>query len=350
MAYSSLLRSAASVAAVAIALSACSIGGLMTTFSVDTSAKSQPPATRTALAGNPSTSSAGAGAAASAASAPVHATALAEQKSDPVLAGADAQSGTSIDEWLKAESAAHPMVTASSSLSTGADSFGGPGLSSGTVPGVDPITTASLMPQIDPTGAGSGLEKQSRISGLLPLPERQCRSQLQQMGVQFEEVSAIANGSHCGIEHPLKVEGLAGGVGVSPGVVLNCDTTLALAQWVQNEVNPAVRVRYLSSVETVQTMGGYSCRRMNNGRKNTSWSEHSTGNAVDIGGFKLKNGREIEVSSKGFFAFRERGFMKSIRASSCGYFNTVLGPGYPKHDDHLHLDLMERSSDKTYCS
>ncbi|WP_180897198.1 extensin-like domain-containing protein [Martelella soudanensis] len=213
--------------------------------------------------------------------------------------------------------------------------------------GIDPIQTASLLPLSDP-GAGASAQK-GRLPGLMPLAERQCRSSLREMGVSFSDVEEIANGSHCGIAYPVKLQSLSGKIAVSPNVTVNCQTALAFAEWVQNDVAPAARVRYLTGLKSVNTMGGYSCRRMNNGTGTRAWSEHSQGNAIDVGGFTLNTGKTIDVSSKSFFAFREKGLLKTVRASGCDYFNTVLGPGYPKHDDHLHFDLMQRNSDRSYC-
>lgn len=221
-------------------------------------------------------------------------------------------------------------------------------------PGIDPINTASLLPHVAPgAGAGQGSvaePKQKRIPGLMPLAERQCRSELNAMGVTFTDVEAIAKGSQCGIAYPVRLQKLPGNIAISPDVTVNCETALTFAQWVQNDVAPAVRVRYLTGLKSIETMGGYSCRRVNNGTNSRTMSEHSKGNAIDIGGFTLNSGKTIDVSPKGFFAFREKGLLKSVRASGCEYFNTVLGPGYPKHNDHFHFDLKQRSSGRTYCN
>lgn len=214
-------------------------------------------------------------------------------------------------------------------------------------PGIDPIQTASLLPLSEPGGVAS--PQKGRLPGLMPLAERQCRSSLREMGVSFSDVAAIANGSQCGIAYPVELESLSGNVAISPSVTVNCQTALAFAEWVQNDVAPAVRVRYLTGLKSVNTIGGYSCRRVNNGTNSRTWSEHSKGNAIDVGGFTLNTGKTIDVSPKGFFAFREKGLLKSVRAGGCDYFNTVLGPGYPKHNDHLHFDLKQRNSGRSYC-
>ena len=54
-----------------------------------------------------------------------------------------------------------------------------------------------------------------------------------------------------------------------------------------------------------------------NSRRGNPMSEHARGNAIDVGKFVLKNGKEIAVRKRGFFAFRERGLLKAVRTDSC---------------------------------
>ena len=345
MAHLSTLRQAVSYSVLSVSLAGCSLGGLMTSFSIDTSDNSQPVVTR---------SEESKVAAPAVASAPEPATPAppSDKSIEELIAESEPQKGTPIDGYLGFAESENDKRTAA--VIEGAPATGQPKAVAGsqdTDPGIDPIETASLLPLSNPgAGADAPLSpKKDPIPGLLPFAERQCRNQLSDMGVSFADVDAIASGSSCGIAYPVKLQSLSGGVKVSPNVTVNCQTALAFSQWVQNEVAPAVRVRYLTGLDSIQTMGGYSCRRINSARPTKTMSEHATGNAIDIGGFKLKNGKEIDVSKKGLFAFRAKGLLNSIRASSCGYFSTVLGPGYPKHDDHFHFDLKNRSSGSSYC-
>ena len=64
----------------------------------------------------------------------------------------------------------------------------------------------------------------------------------------------------------------------------------------------------------------------------------------------LNNGKSITVRKPGFFAFREKGLLNSVRSDACSYFTTVLGPGYNReHADHFHFDLMQRRSGHRAC-
>ncbi len=208
---------------------------------------------------------------------------------------------------------------------------------------------AMLMPN-DPMARGGLQSNRSTMPpGVMPSSEVACRSELRRLGVAFRDVARIADGPTCGIDYPIELSGLASGVAIRPAVKLNCQVTLAFAKWVKFELVPSSRFRYLSGVGRITPMGGYSCRKMNS-RSSNPWSEHARGNAIDIGTITLKNGKEIDVRSKSFFAFREKALLKAVRSDSCKYFSTVLGPGSdPNHWNHFHFDLRTRKSGYRHC-
>lgn len=207
-------------------------------------------------------------------------------------------------------------------------------------------TQVAMLPRaIDPTVA----PLQTPRPDVMPASETACRQALRKLGVKYQDVSTISNGPSCGIAYPIKVYGFASNIGMKPAITLNCQVTLAFAEWVKNELNPSARMRYWSGVRTIIPMGGYSCRHMNSNNRNP-WSEHARGNAIDVGKFVLNSGKEIDVRKKGFFAFREKGLLNAVRSESCKYFHTVLGPGSdPNHKDHFHFDLRARKSGYRHC-
>ncbi|MCO5730049.1 extensin family protein [Rhizobium sp. SSA_523] len=214
-------------------------------------------------------------------------------------------------------------------------------------PEPEPQQVAMLMP--NKPGAAP---MSPRMNEPMPASEAACRRELKRLGVQFTDKPPINDGPSCGIDFPVSLSGLSGNISVKPAVTLNCQTTLAFAKWVKNELAPSARIRYLTGIRSIRPMGGYSCRRMNNSRqKYNPMSEHARGNAIDIGRFTLKDGHEIDIRKKGFFSFREGGLLKAVRSDSCKYFNTVLGPGSnAEHWNHFHFDLRRRASGNRYCS
>lgn len=178
--------------------------------------------------------------------------------------------------------------------------------------------------------------------------ERSCRQQLERLNVGYREIDPIDGGPHCGIAHPIELQSI-NGVRILPAAKLNCAMALTFTRWVRDDLVPTARVRYFSGVKAIRQLSSYSCRPMNS-KPGNPWSEHARGNAIDIGQIILNNGDAIDVRKPGFFSFRQKGLLNSVRADSCKYFNTVLGPGDPYHGDHFHFDLRSRKSGRRYCS
>jgi hypothetical protein len=206
-----------------------------------------------------------------------------------------------------------------------------------------PRQLAGLMPRIsDPLA-------KPEWAGGMPASEKACRTRLKRLGVTYRDLPAINNGPGCSIPHPIEVTKLSGGIEIKPAAKLNCAITDAFAQWVKQELAPAVRLRYVSGVRSIHQMSSYSCRTMNS-KRGAPMSEHASGNAIDIGKITLNNGNAIKVRKPGLFAFREKNLLNTVRADSCKYFTTVLGPGSDvHHKDHFHFDLRTRKAGYRHC-
>ncbi|MGJ8570109.1 MAG: extensin-like domain-containing protein [Hoeflea sp.] len=206
-----------------------------------------------------------------------------------------------------------------------------------------PVRLAGLMPRI------SNLMSTPKWAGGLPAEEKACRTRLKRLGVTFRDLPAINSGKGCSIPYPVEVTELSGGIEIKPAAKLNCQITDAFAQWVKNELAPAARLRYISGVSSIRQLSSYSCRTMNS-KRGAPMSEHSKGNAIDVGKITLNNGQEISVKKPGFFSFREKSLLKTVRSDSCKYFTTVLGPGSDiHHKDHFHFDLRARKTGYRHC-
>lgn len=206
-----------------------------------------------------------------------------------------------------------------------------------------PMIAAGFSRLVNPFGSST-----SQDTGM-PASEAQCRKQLRNLGVTYRDLPPINDGPNCKIAYPVAVTGLPGRAQLTPAATLNCEMALTFSRWVKSELQPAARLRYLSGVGTITQASSYSCRNMI-GTRGNKISEHAKGNAIDISKIELKNGKDILVRKKGFFSFREKGLLNTVRADGCDYFSTVLGPGYNKaHADHFHFDIMDRKSGYKAC-
>lgn len=117
-----------------------------------------------------------------------------------------------------------------------------------------------------------------------------------------------------------------------------CAVAAGLTLWLDRTVQPAARELLGAEVSRIDHFGAYSCRRLY-GRDSGPWSEHASGNAIDVAGFVLADGRRIAVRDGWAAGGADGAFLHAAHKTACGAFGTVLGPGYnAAHADHFHLD------------
>lgn len=182
---------------------------------------------------------------------------------------------------------------------------------------------------------------------------RACRAALAGLGAEFRRIDAIlpegAEENGCGIATPFDVSEILPGVALRPKSAMRCQTALALARWVRREVIPAAQALGLGELTALDHGSSYVCRGRN-GDADDELSEHAKGNAVDIMGFAFSDGAAIAVSPKEGDGDAAEAFQKAAGSGACLYFTTVLGPGADAyHDDHLHLDIIERTNGYRLC-
>jgi hypothetical protein len=137
---------------------------------------------------------------------------------------------------------------------------------------------------------------------------------------------------------------------VAPPATLACPIVSALDRWVTDAIQPAAQRWFGSPVVEIKQISAYSCRGMN-GQPGAHVSEHAFGNALDIAAFTLANGRTVTVRDGWRGMPEEQGFLRDVEAAACEQFMTVLAPGSNSfHYDHIHVDLMRRSSGTRICN
>jgi hypothetical protein len=136
---------------------------------------------------------------------------------------------------------------------------------------------------------------------------------------------------------------------VSPAATLACPLVSILDRFVSDSVQSAATRWFGQPVTEIKQISAYSCRGMN-GDSNARISEHAFGNALDIASFTLTDGRTITVKDGWHGAPDQQAFLHDVQSAACTLFTTVLAPGSNAyHDDHMHVDLMRRSSGHVIC-
>ena len=170
--------------------------------------------------------------------------------------------------------------------------------------------------------------------------EEACMSQkFVQPSAYMSRRAAIAGPGACGMEYPFTVAALGDGtVGLSRQATLACPIIPRIDGWLAEVVQPAASA-YLGAAVVEVKSGSYSCRPRNH-RVGAKLSEHAFGNALDVMGFALEDGREVSVVKGWRGSAEEQDFLREVFVGACERFTTVLGPGSDAlHYDHFHLDL-----------
>lgn len=162
----------------------------------------------------------------------------------------------------------------------------------------------------------------------------QCRGVLEQSEVAFTGLPATGSGE-CRRDDRLTL----GDVSLAPNEPeFTCPVAAGLVMWLEKDVQPLAQEMLGSRVSRVEQLGTFSCRRMY-GDDNAPWSEHATGNAIDISAFVLENDQRISVQADWGGDDEAGRFLTAVRDAACASFGTVLSPEYnAAHADHFHLD------------
>jgi hypothetical protein len=165
---------------------------------------------------------------------------------------------------------------------------------------------------------------------------------------RFANQPTLNGPGQCGASDVVRLDGImmpnSALVTVIPAATLRCPMAEAVAQWVRNDLGPAM-AELESPLAAITTHGSYECRGRNNA-VGAKVSEHGRGNALDLGPIKLADGSVVDLSKK----LTPRLFRQRVRDAACRRFNTVLGPGSdPYHAEHIHVDLAERAHGYRMC-
>lgn len=170
---------------------------------------------------------------------------------------------------------------------------------------------------------------------------QQCFTDLSREDVRFSPLPDRDFGDGCVVIGAVQLLDI--GVPVSGLKSMRCPLARSFIAWVRFAVAPAAHQILGSDLVKVQSFGTYACRGViGRGAEGAAkLSEHALGNAVDVGGFVLADGRTVTVQggwNSDDPSIRE--FFQVIHKSACRRFQTVLSPDYnAAHHDHLHLDM-----------
>ena len=173
----------------------------------------------------------------------------------------------------------------------------------------------------------------------------ECRAFLTRSDIAFRPLEPVGEGTCRRNDRQLLAPDRSLGLVLLPArAEATCAVGAGLARWLLHGVQPVAENVLGSRVVALEHYGTNACRRIGGGKKGT-WSEHATGNAIDIAAFRLADGRRIVVRRDWKGTGEASDFLHQARDAACPEFATVLSPDYnAAHADHLHLDQAPRRS------
>ena len=179
-------------------------------------------------------------------------------------------------------------------------------------------------------------------------PPSACRLALTEAIAIAPGIPDIHGPGGCGGEDLVRLEAVVlpdhRQVALKPAAILRCKMAAAIADWVRTDIAPLAK--NLGSVITdLDNFDSFECRSRNR-IAGAGLSEHGRANALDVRSFRFADGRTISLTDRAV----PRDVRETVLHSACARFSTVLGPGSDGyHEDHIHLDLMERHNDYRIC-
>ena len=171
----------------------------------------------------------------------------------------------------------------------------------------------------------------------------QCRAVLDRAGIGFAVREPTGEDACRRTDRTVLPDEPGRGLVLRPaGADATCPVAAGLALWLRHSVQPAAKAGLGTLVVALEHYGTNSCRRVGGGASG-NWSEHASGNAIDIAAFVLADGRRVSVLDDWDGTDDEATFLKLARDGACEVFGTTLSPDYnAAHADHLHLDQAQR--------
>lgn len=177
-----------------------------------------------------------------------------------------------------------------------------------------------------------------------------CRTLLRNADIRTRSLPSVGEGA---CRAPWRTELRAGGPVdyriVPDGVAPSCAVDASIVLWMRDVVQPAARRHFGSSVRRLEHLGSYNCRPIRGGTAQ-QWSQHATGNALDISAFGLADGRRVVLLDDWHGTPERAAFLREVRDGACRIFATVLSPDYnAAHANHFHLDQAHRTANWGVC-
>ena len=216
------------------------------------------------------------------------------------------------------------------------------------LPKARPADAPATEPEEPASGKQAPAETDKPAAQAEPPPPSACRLALSDAIAIAPSIPDIKGPGECGGEDLVRLEAVVQPdgrrVSLKPAAIMRCRMAAAVSDWIRTDMMK-LAASLGSVISDLDNFDSFECRGRNRviGAK---LSEHGRANALDVRSLKLASGQSISLTDRTV----PREVRENVLHSVCARFSTVLGPGSDGyHEDHIHLDLMERHNNYRIC-
>ena len=165
-----------------------------------------------------------------------------------------------------------------------------------------------------------------------------CLQALRQTDIEFRGLEDQPGGE-CPLVNIVQVS--KAGVSFNHSFMAFCPLAAGWEIFRHNTLQQAADKHFNQRVTRVEHVGTFACRNVYN-QAQGRLSEHARANAIDVTGFVLADGTQINVE-RDWNSNRQpqkAAFLRDIHRGACKAFNVVFGPDHnAAHANHFHFDM-----------
>jgi hypothetical protein len=172
---------------------------------------------------------------------------------------------------------------------------------------------------------------------LIPANNAACLNELSGLDVEYRTQSDFEEGGLCIVKHSVRLSH-ANGMDIANAPLLTCRMAYELSSFAEGTLQPTAIQTFGSPIKTMSHIGTYNCRSMRQYPGVTS--QHGFANAIDVTGFTLVDGTDINIARDWNGKSAKGEFLRIVAEGGCNGFRVSVSPDSgANHWNHFHWDM-----------
>jgi len=172
---------------------------------------------------------------------------------------------------------------------------------------------------------------------MIPENNAACLNELAELDAVYSIQDDFEEDGGCSVEYAVRLSS-ASGMAIKYSPLLTCRMASELVKFTEETLQPVANQMFGARIKTMSHIGTYNCRSMR--QYPGIVSQHGFANAIDVAGFELEDGTEINVANDWTGSSVKAVFLKEIADAGCESFRVAVSPDSDaNHWNHLHWDM-----------